>query len=493
MAVFSNNAVTDKGRILLAESQVGALFVPTKIVMGSGTMPSGSTPRSMAAVATPVVQLSINKKRASDDGKVIIGGLYSNASITEAFYFRELGLYAQLQLADGSFSEEVLYAYANAGSSADLMAAASSAVIEKQIDLVTWIGSDTQIDLTIESGAYIPFTDKGAPGGVAALGDDGKVPADQLPEMNYEPLLKDNAAKDTPVDGDSLPLVDSADGSKTKRVLWSRVKAVLKVYFDPIYAAATHSHAWSAITGKPSSFTPALHASTHGSNGTDPVTPAAIGAAAATHQHAAGDINSGTFASDRLPTVPLTKGGTGQTTAAKALYALINGSSALAYSGAAAGDFLALLDASAATGKKISLENLINYMQLLGGVPKIATGSYTGTGTYGADNPCSLTFPFVPKLIMLLGNVGADGSYSPSLGASSGGYCVHLINVDKLTTTYQAGLGLANYSRFDAYGKKSSDGKTFSWYYNYTGSRPNDGINYQCNISGTVYYYAIIG
>lgn len=104
-----------------------------------------------------------------------------------------------------------------------------------------------------------------------------------------------------------------------------------------------------------------------------------------------------------------------------------------------------------------------------------------------------IRFPFVPKLIMLLGNVGADGSYSPSLGASSGGYCVHLINVDKLTTTYQAGLGLANYSRFDAYGKKSSDGKTFSWYYNYTGSRPNDGINYQCNISGTVYYYAIIG
>ncbi|MBS1384437.1 MAG: hypothetical protein HPZ90_08585, partial [Flavonifractor sp.] len=348
-----------------------------------------------------MVQLSINKKRASDDGKVIIGGLYSNASITEAFYFRELGLYAQLQLADGSFSEEVLYAYANAGSSADLMATASSAVIEKQIDLVTWIGSDTQIDLTIESGAYIPFMDKGVPGGVAALGDDGKVPADQLPEMNYEPLLKDNAAKDTPVDGDSLPLVDSADGSKTKRVLWSRVKAVLKVYFDPIYAAATHSHAWSAITGKPSSFTPALHASTHGSNGTDPVTPAAIGAAAATHQHAAGDINSGTFASDRLPTVPLTKGGTGQTTAAKALYALINGSSALAYSGAAAGDFLALLDASAATGKKISLENLINYMQLLGGVPKIATGSYTGTGTYGADNPCSLTFNFSPKLVIV--------------------------------------------------------------------------------------------
>ena len=471
MAVFSNNAVTDKGRILLAESQVGALFVPTKIVMGSGTMPSGSTPRSMAAVATPVVQLSINKKRASDDGKVIIGGIYSNASITEAFYFRELGLYAQLQLVDGSFSEEVLYAYANAGSSADLMAAASSAVIEKQIDLVTYIGSDTQIDLTIESGAYIPFTDKGAPGGVAALGDDGKVPADQLPEMNYEPLLKDNAAKDTPVDGDSLPLVDSADGSKTKRVLWSRVKAVLKVYFDPIYAAATHSHAWSAITGKPSSFTPALHASTHGSNGTDPVTPAAIGAAAATHQHAAGDINSGTFASDRLPTVPLTKGGTGQTTAAKALYALINGSSALAYSGAAAGDFLALLDASAATGKKISLENLINYMQLLGGVPKIATGSYTGTGTYGADNPCSLTFPFSPKLWGIV-SIGSAGSSQ---------YCAQGSNVvvGKPTGTVYFNPGGISSNLEQA---MSWSGNTVRWY---NTSREW----YQLNALGATYYY----
>lgn len=190
-------------------------------------------------------------------------------------------------------------------------------------------------------------------------------------------------------------------------------------------AAATHSHAWSAITGKPSSFAPAAHASTHGSGGTDPVTPAAIGAAAAGHKHGAGDINSGTFASDRLPTVPLTKGGTGQTTAAKALYALINGSSTLAYSGAAAGDFLPLLDTSATTGKKISLENLINYMQILGGVPKIATGSYTGTGTYGADNPCSLTFPFLPKLVIIRNMVlmrGTDVTFhsTSSNGSSSG-------------------------------------------------------------------------
>lgn len=42
------------------------------------------------------------------------------------------------------------------------------------------------------------------------------------------------------------------------------------------------------------------------------------GKAAGTHTHAAADIVSGTLSSDRLPTVPITKGGTGATTAAAA-------------------------------------------------------------------------------------------------------------------------------------------------------------------------------
>lgn len=48
-------------------------------------------------------------------------------------------------------------------------------------------------------------------------------------------------------------------------------------------------------------------------------TAADVGAAAASHKHAASDINSGTLSSDRLPTVPIAKGGTGATTAAAAL------------------------------------------------------------------------------------------------------------------------------------------------------------------------------
>ena len=68
-------------------------------------------------------------------------------------------------------------------------------------------------------------------------------------------------------------------------------------------------------------------------------------------------------------------------------------------------DILNLLSKSViAQGTKITdvLGNLISIPadQIKDGV-KIATGSYTGTGTYGASNPNSLTFEFAPKLVFV--------------------------------------------------------------------------------------------
>ena len=38
------------------------------------------------------------------------------------------------------------------------------------------------------------------------------------------------------------------------------------------------------------------------------------------------------------------------------------------------------------------------------GKARIQTGSYVGTGTYGADNLCSLTFDGIPKCVIILHN-----------------------------------------------------------------------------------------
>lgn len=156
MGNFSNNAITDSGRVLLSHVQMGAVFTPTKIVMGSGSMSSGQTARSMAAVIEPVKTLSISNKKRGSDGTVTIGGVYTNTDVSVAFYFRELGLYAKAVYPDGNEIAEVLYSYGNAGSTADLMPAYTSGQpVERQIDLVVYIGNDTAVDLTIESGVYI--------------------------------------------------------------------------------------------------------------------------------------------------------------------------------------------------------------------------------------------------------------------------------------------------------------------------------------------------
>ena len=161
MGNFNNNAITDVGRSLFSEVQAGAVFIPTKIVVGSGEIPSGKTPATMTAVVAPVAELAINKKERTPDGKAIYGGVYSNKDITTAFYFRELALYARAEYRDESGAvirsvPECLYSYGNAGSTADYMPAYStSTVVERQMDLVVYVGNDTEIDLTIESGVYV--------------------------------------------------------------------------------------------------------------------------------------------------------------------------------------------------------------------------------------------------------------------------------------------------------------------------------------------------
>ncbi len=101
----------------------------------------------------------------------------------------------------------------------------------------------------------------------AGLGPDGKVPAEQLPEMDVSQTLAQAELKNTPADDDGVLVTDSAAGNATKRVLWSRIKAAL----SELYAGKSHSHAWGTITGKPATFP------------------------AAAHKHSAADVSAGTL------------------------------------------------------------------------------------------------------------------------------------------------------------------------------------------------------
>ena len=159
MGVFSIQGITDLGRQLLATVQSGAALDATKLVIGSGFMPAGTTVNSITEVVTPVKTLAITKKEITNDGKAIFGGVYSNTDISTSFYFREFALYARPMYGSGdtaTYGQEILYAYGNSGNNADLMPAYSTSTnIEKQLDFVVYVGNDTSVNLTVESSVVV--------------------------------------------------------------------------------------------------------------------------------------------------------------------------------------------------------------------------------------------------------------------------------------------------------------------------------------------------
>ena len=103
--------------------------------------------------------------------------------------------------------------------------------------------------------------------------------------------------------------------------------------------------------------------------------------------------------------------GTAAEDAAKALHNLIGAAAALEQAGLATTDLVGVDDVSEGTGKKVTLQNLATYLAGIGGAAKIQTGSYVGTGTYGADNPCKLTFDFPPRIFSVrIADSGNNGS-----------------------------------------------------------------------------------
>jgi hypothetical protein len=116
--------------------------------------------------------------------------------------------------------------------------------------------------------------------------------------------------------------------------------------------------------------------------------------------------------------------------------------------------------------------------------PNFQIVSYTGTGEYGIDHPCSLTFDFAPKMILW---VATDTTYS---NLEKSGKDFSVIICDKLTTGYVKGYGFSGSNNYEAYAKKSADGKTVLWYTSYSGSI---SAEYQVNSKDTIYYFIGIG
>lgn len=121
---------------------------------------------------------------------------------------------------------------------------------------------------------------------------------------------------------------------------------------------------------------------------------------------------------------------------------------------------------------------------------KIETGSYTGTGTFGSSNPCSLTFGFNPKVVFIYRENYAWGYSTATAMYEQGG-------------ANSVGVFFAGCTSFPAWYIKSAsssegtkmtyslNGNALTWYLETVGSYPTAGT--QFNSASYTYHYIAIG
>lgn len=114
--------------------------------------------------------------------------------------------------------------------------------------------------------------------------------------------------------------------------------------------------------------------------------------------------------------------------------------------------------------------------ELNGKAVQMETGGYTGTGTYGSANPCTLTFSFQPSIVILgeLVDTGVETHNVPTI--YKWGEAALQVRIERRATS--------GYNYDYLVNTASVSGKTLAWY------APSGTYAYnQANISGKKYFY----
>lgn len=141
---FEKVYITKKGSLLAAKTLQGKQIVFDHAEVGSGTL-SGDA-RDKTSLTKKVLECPIGNIKITGETQATISFAFNNENIASAFYFREIGLFA----IDPDTEEKVLYAYSNAGETAEYINNSMTELIEKNIDIVTLVDNASNINITLD-------------------------------------------------------------------------------------------------------------------------------------------------------------------------------------------------------------------------------------------------------------------------------------------------------------------------------------------------------
>ena len=143
--------LTAVGQALLYKAQGGQTLKLTRFGLGNGEL-GGQAIQELTALINEKMSSNITKLNVNTN-KVVVGMSFTNSELTEGFYFRELGLFAE----DPDSGEEVLYMYANAAEASDYIDSNTGKVIEENLDVEIIISDVENITATID-GSLVYLT-----------------------------------------------------------------------------------------------------------------------------------------------------------------------------------------------------------------------------------------------------------------------------------------------------------------------------------------------
>jgi opacity protein-like surface antigen len=148
MANFGTMVLTNHGLALQNKAQTGIELHFTRVAIGDGIV-SGNL-IDLTELGSEKKSLSINLLE-TEGGLATLRVAFSNFGLTEGFYVREFGVFAQ----DPDIGE-ILYSVANAGAQADFLPPEGSNVVEEIFDVITVISNATNVTAEInESMTYV--------------------------------------------------------------------------------------------------------------------------------------------------------------------------------------------------------------------------------------------------------------------------------------------------------------------------------------------------
>lgn len=225
---FSGMMLTTDGKTLYAKAQQGKPLHFTRVGIGDGLL-GNSSMINRTGLISERHSLRIDAIQLSNNGtETAVVVTLTNSNFEEGFYFREIALFAE----DPDTHQEKIYLYDNAGTDGEYIPEGSGGVL---------VNERLKLLIMLESTAQVTFESSGNPLYITAA-ELNEILKTFTQDLSFEPLIKDALEKKAPADADALALVDSADGNKTKRLLWSGAKEALKAFMDALYAGKTHAH-----------------------------------------------------------------------------------------------------------------------------------------------------------------------------------------------------------------------------------------------------------